>query len=393
MQSINIKVTARDSIRRFALTEAKLGALRQQISSLFDIKNDDANWSIKYKDKRQLVTLTSDEDLESAVQAMGKRVLHLVVVEDGVDLAENAENQERKVRRHEKRDRKCRHDESDDLVAKQRHGKRDRPSNPETHLARLQKKQNKLRDRLASLKAAENPKAQSQAAKVEQKLAAITSEIDSIATPPVSPPVSTQETATETRVVVPEATPAPTATVSAVSSSSVPLDPKLAKEVVNKFFSLHRDVKTEKKKIDSLVKVIHAMRVLSHLGEKANCPVAIDADQLALAQKSLVAMRTDIRSKKSELKQQKLLLKQLKKQGYTDKKLEKEEQKKKEKKNKKNEKKCRREKKMYKESRQEAKAQWHAEKAKRNEEKAARKAEKAKRKEEKASRKAEKALQ
>jgi len=364
MQSIHIKVTARSSIRRFALTEVKLGALRQQIVSLFEIKND-ANWSIKYKDKRQLVTLASDEDLESAVKLMGNRVLHVVVVEDGVDLAENAENQERKVRRHEKRDRKCHRDERDDLVEKHREK---RPVDPETRKGRLLKKRTKLEERLVSLKAAENPKAQSQASKIEQKLAAIKSEIASISTPPL-PSVDTQITVAETRVVEPPAV---------HSTDAKILDTKMAKEVFNKFYSLNRDLKTHKNKIKSLVKVVHAMRVLSRLGEKASCPVAIDADQLALAQTSLVTMRTDLRTKKAELKQQKQLLKQLKDQGYTDKRLEKEKQRKKEKKEKKNAKKC--EKKKWeeiedKESKEHAKAQWKAEKAKKKEERASNRAE------------------
>jgi len=361
MQSVHIKVTARSSIRRFALTEAKLGALRQQIVTLFDIKSD-ANWSIKYKDKRQLVTLTSDEDLESAIKLMGNRVLRVVVVEDGVDLAENADNQERKVRRHEKRDRKCRHDESDELVEKQREK---RPVHPETRMGRLQKKKAKLEQRLVLLKAAETKNAQSQATKIEQKLAAIKSEIDYIS----APVVDAQITVAETRVVDPLT----------VHQDANILDTKMAKEVVNKFFSLHRDLKTKRKKIDSLAKVVHAMRVLSRLGEKASCPVTVDVDQLAVAQTSLVDMRTEFRSKKEEVKRQKQLLKQLKKQGYTDKRLEKEEQRKKEKKEKKKAKKCDKEKKWKEsedqESREQAKTQWKAEKAKKKE-KAANRAEK-----------------
>jgi hypothetical protein len=350
MQSVHIKVTACNSIRRFALTEAKLGALRQQIVSLFDIKTD-ANWSIKYKDKRQLVTLTSDEDLESAIKLMGNRVLRVVVVEDGVDLAENADNQERKVRRHEKRDRKCYHDERDDLVEKQRDK---RPVDPETRMG--QKKKAKLEQRLVSLKAADTSNAQSQASKIEQKLAAIKSEIDSVSAPPV---VDTQVTVAETLVVVP-----PTVH----STDAKILDTKMAKEAVNKFFSLHQDMKSQRKKIDSLAKVVQAMRVLSRLGAKASSPVTIDADQLAVAQTSLADMHTDLRSKKVELKQQKQLLKQLKKQGYADARLEKEMQRKKEKKDKKGAKKCEKEKKWKEtedqESREQAKAQWKAEKAK-----------------------------
>jgi len=363
MQSIH-KVTTRNSIRRFALTSAKLDTLRQQIVSLFEIKND-ANWSLKHKDKRELVTLASDEDLESAIKLMGNRALHVVVVEDGVDLADKAKNQGRQVRRHEKkRDRICHHDERDDLVEKQREK---RPVNPETRMGRLQKKQNKLQERLVSLKAAENPEAQSQVSKIEKKLAALSSEMASISAPPVETQIVT---VAETRVIDPPAV---------HSTDAKILDTKMAKEAVNKFFSLNRDLKTQRKKIDSLVKVVHAMRVLSHFREKAICPVTVDADQLALVQSSLVAMRTDFRAKKLEFKQQKQLLRLLKKQGFTDEKLEKDKQRKKEKKEKKKAKKCKNEKKWKeiennKENREQAKAQWKAEKAKKKEERAARKA-------------------
>jgi len=386
MQSIHIKVTARNSIRRFALTEAKLDALRQQVASLFDIKND-ANLSIKYKDaERQLVTVSSDEELEFAAKLMGN-LLHVVVVENGVDVAENS-TQERKVRRHEKqcdgkhrheKHRKSHRDESDDLVEKQHCNKR--PIDPETRLARLQKKQNKLRERLASLQAAENPKAQSQAIKVQQKLAAITSEIDSFPTSPVSPPVSSQTVVAETFVVVPETSvvPAPTAEL-AVKPVDPParLDDKAVKQVFNKFFSLRRDLVSDKKKIHQLSKVIHALRVLSRLGEKANSPVTVDDDKLALAKTSLEVARTNVRAKKMEVKQQKQLVKQLQKQGYMpDRKLEKEKKDKKDKKCKKEkkEKKCKKEK-YWKGTednagKQEAKAQWRADKTKKREEKAA----------------------
>jgi len=302
-------------------------------------------------------------------------------------VAENS-TQERKVRRHEKqcdgkhrheKHRKSHHDESDDLVEKQHRNKR--PIDPETRLERLQKKQNKLRERLASLQAAENPKAQSQAIKVQQKLAAITSEIDSFSTSPVSPPISSQTVVAETFVVVPETTvvPAPTAEL-AVKPVDPParLDDKAVKQVFNKFFSLRRDLVSDKKKIHQLSKVIHALRVLSRLGEKANSPVTVDDDKLALAKTSLEVARTNVRAKKMEVKQQKQLVKQLQKQGYMpDRKLEKEKKDKKEKKCKKEkkEKKCKKEK-YWKgiednAGKQEGKAQWRAEKTKKREEKAA----------------------
>jgi len=332
MQTIHIKVTARNSIRSFALTEARLGALRQQVESLFDFKID-SNLSIKYRDaQRVLVSVSSDEELEFAVKLMGN-LLHVVVVENG-EVAENS-TQERKVRRHEKqradgnhrreKNRKS-HDERDDLVEKQQYRNK-RPIDPETRLARLQKKQYKLQERLASLQAAENPEAQYQATKVQQKLASITSEIDAISASPVSPPVSSQTVVAETFVVVPETVvPAPTAELVVTKPIDLPparLDDKEVKQIFNKFFSLRRGLINEKKKIHQLSQVIHALRILSRLGEKADSPVKVDENQLALVKSSLDTARTNIRAKKMEVKEQKKLVKQLQKQGYmTDKKLE-----------------------------------------------------------------------
>jgi len=176
---------------------------------------------------------------------------------------------------------------------------------------------------------------------------------------------------------VPETTvvPAPTAELAVVKPVDTPaLNDKEVKQVFNKFFSLRRELMSEKKKIHQLSKVIHALRVLSRLGEKANIPVKVDDNQLALAKSSLNTARTNIRAKKMEVKQQKQLVKKLQKQGYMpDRKLENEKKDKKCKKEK-NEKKCKKEKSWKVEdnaSRQEAKAQWRAEKDKKREEKAA----------------------
>lgn len=124
-------------------------------------------------------------------------------------------------------------------------------------------------------------------------------------------------------------------------------------------------------------KVIHALRILSRLGEKA--PVKVDDDQLTLAKTSLDVARTAFRAKKMEVKQQKQQVKKLQKQGYMpDRKLEKEKKDKKQCKKEKKEKKCKKEKSWKgiedNASKQEAKAQWRAEKAKRKDEKCAMKA-------------------
>jgi len=293
MQTIHIKVTARNSIRRFAIADANLSVLRQQVAKLFVLENSETLWTLKYKDEdNELITIDRDDELEFAVKLMGK-LLHLVVVE-------HAPIAEVKGRRHshkfEKRQGRGHHREEEfdgEEKKREKHVCRNR-------LVCLQRKQNKLRERLASLQGAENPRAQSQACKVSQKLAVINAEIESINAAVV--PAQLSSDATATVATIPGAAPA--------------MDTKVVTEVYNKFFSMRRDLVTEKKKIDALVQVLHALRALSKHGEKVKCHVKVDDEQVAIAQTTLVVARQDFVAKKLEVQQQGQLVRELKKQGH-----------------------------------------------------------------------------
>jgi len=375
MQSVHIKITARNSIRRFAITHTNLSALRQTVANLFGLalENSESLWTIKYKDEEnELITVTRDDELEFAIKLMGN-LLHLVVVEHGPAVAAAlCHAREWQKRRHQR-------DERDGTELKGDHVCRNR-------LVCLQRKQRKFTERLAFLQQNDNPRAQAQALKIKQKLAVITSEIESINSAESVTPAENAEAlkspdadpvaANQLTVVTPlgsNAAPVP-----------APLDAKAVKLVYDKFFAMRRDFVSEKKKVTSLVEVLRALRALSKHGEKASCPVKVDNEQLAVAQSSLTVARENLVAKKLEVKQQGDLVRTLKKQGL------------------KPPKEGNREKKAWqeekwkakleeKESKQEAKKKWQEEKAKLREEKIKRQEEKAKEREEKLKKQAEKA--
>jgi hypothetical protein len=150
MQNIHFKVAANNSFRRFSLSNVTLASLKTQVASLFGI-TDLNGWSIKYKDEEnQLVTISSDEELLFAIQLHGGKVLRLEI-----SISSTAEKQGNSSR-HEGR----------------REGNRAR--------VRLNQKQARLRERLASLNPEENPRCKAQASKIEATIASIAMELESL---------------------------------------------------------------------------------------------------------------------------------------------------------------------------------------------------------------------
>jgi len=151
MQNIHFKVAANNSFRRFSLSDVTLASLKTQVASLFGI-SDLNGWSIKYKDEEnQLVTITSDEELFHAILLHGGKVLR---IEISFSTAESQGNSSR----HE--------------------GKRE---GQKARLAvRLNHKQDRLRERLASLNPEENPRCKAQASKIEATIASIAMELESL---------------------------------------------------------------------------------------------------------------------------------------------------------------------------------------------------------------------
>jgi len=152
MQNIHFKVDANNSFRRFSLSNVTLASLKTQVASLFGI-NDLNDWSIKYRDEEnQLVTISSDEELLFAIQLHGGKVLRLEISFSSVA------DKQRNSSRHE--------------------GRRE---NHKARLAvRLNQKQERLRDRLASMNPEENPRCKAKAFKIETTIASIAMELESL---------------------------------------------------------------------------------------------------------------------------------------------------------------------------------------------------------------------
>jgi hypothetical protein len=287
MQSIHCKVCARDSIRRFALPEAKYSVLHQQVAAVFGLESN--NWVIKYKDEEEmLVTISSDEELAFAAQLMGS-LLHMVVVEPSavkVVVVPPVDNDSQKLE----------------------------DSHPEERvknnrvLAHLTKKQVSISARLSVLKNSENPKQRGQVPKLEQKLADVSAQIAELSGAPKKP-----EEAEAPEPNVPS--PLPIVVVPAPSSPAVPkFDMKMMKEASKKFHHLRSNFQKEQKRIQSLVAVVQALKVLSRHGSKAQSPVQVDNEQAQLAQASLVSSKQELSAMKVQLKNQAELIKQLQRQ-------------------------------------------------------------------------------
>jgi hypothetical protein len=280
MQSIHFKVTARNSIRRFALNEPKFSVLHQQVAAVFGLEGN--NWVVKYKDEENtLVTISSDEELAFAVQLMGS-LLHIEIIERQVQANQKPEEV------HQPR---AKNSENKDRV-----------------LAHLTKKHANISARLSVLKTAENPKQQAQVPKLEQKLADIGARIADLSGVPQKP-------VTETAPI--EATPIPSPLPLALVPECAPapkFNQKLMREANGKFQELRRNFQKEQKRIQSLVAVVQAMKVISKHGAKAAAPVQINDEQAQLAQASLVASKQDLSSMKEQLKKQAELVKQLHRQ-------------------------------------------------------------------------------
>jgi hypothetical protein len=285
MQSIHCKICVRDSIRRFALSEAKYSVLHQQVADVFGLAS--TNWVIKYKDEEEtLVTISSDEELAFAVQLMGS-LLHMVVVEPSsvqVFVVPSVNNDCQKLDSHQE----------------------ERIKNNRV-LAHLTKKQANISARLSVLKNSENLKQRGQVPKLEQKLADIGAQIAELSCAPKKPEEATE--AHESNV------PSPLPLVVVPPCSPVPkFDTKMMKEASKKFHDLRNNFQKEQKRIQSLVAVVQALKVLSRHGSKAQSPVQVDNEQAQLAQASLVSSKQELSAMKVQLKNQAQLVKQLQRQ-------------------------------------------------------------------------------
>jgi len=366
MQNIHFKVAANNSFRRFSLSTVTLASLKTQVASIFGI-NDPNGWFIKYKDEEnQMVTITSDEELLFAIQLHGGKVLHLEITFPGAEKQGNSSMHEDKREGHKAR------------LAVRLNRKQERmrerlaslnPENPRTkalaskieaeissismeleslnindkdmqdvtacvqntsvelvnanpgntkHTDRkfevkcnkvscLLRKQEHIREKLAKIgDETENPRKIAKIAKLNEKLAVITSKLEALE----------KEKATATSSPLPldlgeMAKPADPS--SGIPNSENPeANKQLVKDVKSTFFVMKRELHQEKMHIISLAKTLKALRILSRHGGSAG--ISFDVDQLAKTEVSLGIARDQLAAKKLVIQQQKDLLALMKSQ-------------------------------------------------------------------------------
>jgi len=355
MQNIHFKVAAQNSLRRFSLSDVTLASLKTQVASIFGII-DLNGWSIKYKDEEnQLVTITSDEELLFAVEVHAGKVINLVITFTPAETQGNSSKHEFK-----------------------------RPGNHKARLAdRLNHKQSRMREKLASLNPEENSRSKDKASKLESKIASISMELESLKLNDKEMPDSTVrkenasvELATTgakhtdrkfevkcnrvsclvrkqehvqqklakmgdsdkprkqeriaklneklaaitsklegmelegetTSSPIPRGLNGETANPSTgiPNSESSDSNKQLVIDVKSKFFVLKREFHQDKMHVISLVKTLKALHILSKHGVSAG--ISLDSDKLAQTEVSLGLARDQLAAKKLVIQQQKDLL-------------------------------------------------------------------------------------
>jgi len=172
----------------------------------------------------------------------------------------------------------------------------------------LIRKQEHVREKLSKLgDESDNPRKLAKIAKLKEKLAAITSKLETVEkekeTPTSSPlPLELKGDLAK-----------PADHSSGNPNSEIPeANKQLVKDVKSKFFIMKREFHQDKMHIISLVKTLKALRVISRHGVSAG--ISLDVDQLAKTEVSLGIARDQLAAKKLVIQQQKDLLKLMKSQ-------------------------------------------------------------------------------
>jgi len=310
MQSIHCKVSARGSIRRFALSEAKFSALHCQVAAVFGLSVSNDAWTIKYKDDEgTMVTISSDEELSFAVQLLGS-LMHLEVVEKAAFVGTNipeSQNLDEENWKHHKRQHREKRDKKEKSCHREKHDKCD-------DLARLTKKQDKICKRLDALKLdADQPRQKAQAEKLQLKLTAITAKIEKKSEEKSEEiDQSGDQMVVEPIEVAP--VPLPLALPEATQTADPAFDKQQFKEISKTFHVMRRDFHSEQKKLHAMIEVAKALKVLSRHGNAAQSPLQVDPEQAKLAKESLISQKLQLVQKKEQLKKQSELFKMINKQ-------------------------------------------------------------------------------
>jgi len=166
----------------------------------------------------------------------------------------------------------------------------------------LVRKQEHIREKLAKIEGeSDHPRKLAKIAKLKEKLAAISSKLESMEKekePTTSSPLPLELKGELVKPADPS---------TGIPNSEIPeANKQLVKDVKSKFFIMKREFHQDKMHMISLVKTLKALRIISLHGVSAG--ISLDVDQLAKTEVSLGIARDQLAAKKLVIQQQKELL-------------------------------------------------------------------------------------
>lgn len=345
---IHFKVAANNSFRRFSLASVTLASLKTQVASIFGV-TDLNGWTIKYSDEEnQLITITSEEELLFAVQISEGKVLHLLITFSPAENRENSSKHEGK--RHARKAVRLAHkqermreklasinpeenfrlkdkaskleakiasitmeleslklnpdkdmDTSVELTTGTETGAKhtDRKSEIKCNrVACLIRKREHVQQKLAKIGDSDKPKKQAKIAKLNEKLAAITSKLEGME-------LEGETTSSMTPLDL-KGEPAIAHPSTGIPNTETDANKQLVADVKSKFFVMKRELHQDKMQVISLMKTLKALRILSKHGASAG--ISLDSDKLAQTEVSLGLARDQMAAKRLIIQQQKDLV-------------------------------------------------------------------------------------
>jgi len=164
-------------------------------------------------------------------------------------------------------------------------------------VACLVRKQEHVQQKLAKIGDSDKPKKQAKIAKLNQKLAAITSKLEGME-------LEGETTSSMTPLELKgEATASPS---TGIPNTETDANKQLVTDVKSNFFVMKRELHQDKMQVISLMKTLKALRILSKHGVSAG--ITMDSDKLAQTEVSLGLARDQMAAKRLVIQQQKDLL-------------------------------------------------------------------------------------
>jgi len=163
-------------------------------------------------------------------------------------------------------------------------------------VACLVRKQEHVQQKLAKIGDSDKPKKQAKIAKLNQKLAAITSKLEGMEL----------ETTSSMTPLDLKGEPAIASPSTGIPNTETDANKQLVADVKSNFFVMKRELHQDKMQVISLMKTLKALRILSKHGVSAG--ITMDSDKLAQTEVSLGLARDQMAAKRLVIQQQKDLL-------------------------------------------------------------------------------------